>query len=269
MILSLNKLAVSLLVVASLTGITACSKSDNNQSAGTESSKVDLTISADKINDIKKNLSVYIYFNKINNIIPLYYTNLYFVYLKCANPLITTGDGKYFFGDQIFKVNDHKDAVNIAQNVQFKLNAEKLSEINPSDIIEYPSALKEEFVVYAFSDPTCPYCQEFHRSLPEINKLGISVRYIGFPRAVEFTPILKKVWCSSDKKAAFASIVDGQMINTEECQTNPIDSFIDLGHELGVNGTPNIFLPDGRKVGGFMKPDELYKALSEIRVSDK
>lgn len=268
MILSLNKLAVTLLAVAALTGITACTKSDNNQSAA-ESSKVDLTISADKINEIKKNLSVYIDVNKINNIIPLDYPNLYFVDLKGANPLITTGDGKYFFGDQIFKVNNNKDAVNIAQNVQFKLNAEKLSKINLSDFIEYPSTTKEEFVIYVFSDPTCPYCQEFHKYLPEINNLGISVRYIGFPRATEFVPILKKVWCSSDKKAAFASIVDGQMINTEECQTNPIDSFTDLGHEVGVNGTPNIFLPDGRKVGGFMKPTELYKALSEISAAER
>lgn len=267
--LRLNKIAVGLLFIASLTGITACSKSDDNQPAATVTPSVDLTISAEKINEIKKNLSIYVDVTKISNIIPLDYPNLYFVDLKGSNPLITTADGKYFLGDQIFKVSDNKNAVNIVQNVQFKLNADKLAKISPSDIIEYPSSIKEEYVVYVFSDPTCPYCRDFHKSLPEINNLGITVRYIGFPRAAEFSPILKKVWCSADKKTAFSSIINGQMINTDECQANPIDSFTDLGHEVGVNGTPNVFLPDGRKVGGFMKPDELYQALLEIRNSDK
>lgn len=264
----MNKLSAFLVATFLSMGMTACSKTDNSKSTETTSTaKADLTITADKINEIKNNLSIYIDTSKIQNIIPLDYPNLYFVDIKGANPLITTGDGKYFFGDQIFKVSDSKTAVNIAQEIQFKLNAEKLSKIKASDIIEYPSTGQEKFVIYVFSDPTCPYCSSFHRSLPEINQLGITVRYIGFPRAAEYTPISKRVWCSSDKKAAFASIVNGQMVNTEECTNNPIDSFVDLGHELGVNGTPNIFLPDGRKVGGYMKPDELYKTLLEIEAA--
>ena len=54
--LRLNKIAVGLLFIASLTGITACSKSDDNQPAATVTPSVDLTISAEKINEIKQRI---------------------------------------------------------------------------------------------------------------------------------------------------------------------------------------------------------------------
>ena len=40
-----------------------------------------------------------------------------------------------------------------------------------------------------------------------------------------------------------------------------------LGRELGISGTPAIFLPGGEMVGGYLPPDQMLKRLQQTEKS--
>lgn len=48
-------------------------------------------------------------------------------------------------------------------------------------MIEYKAA-NEKYVVTVFTDITCGYCVRLHSQMKEYNDLGITVRYMAFPR---------------------------------------------------------------------------------------
>jgi thiol:disulfide interchange protein DsbC len=50
-------------------------------------------------------------------------------------------------------------------------------------------------------------------------------------------------------------------IPKKECANNPVANQFALGEQLGVNGTPAIFLADGTLVPGYVPPEELAKRL--------
>ena len=42
-------------------------------------------------------------------------------------------------------------------------------------------AANEKYVITVFTDISCPYCQNCIK-VPELNKQGVTVRYLAFPR---------------------------------------------------------------------------------------
>ncbi|MBX4378204.1 thioredoxin fold domain-containing protein [Mycobacterium tuberculosis] len=46
--------------------------------------------------------------------------------------------------------------------------------------------------------------------------------------------------------------------------TNPVAMQYALGQQLGVNGTPAIFAPDGTQLGGYLPPAQLRAALEKL-----
>ena len=112
-----------------------------------------------------------------------------------------------------------------------------------------------------FTDTTCPYCHKLHAEVPELNKRGIEVRYVAFPRQGLNSPgdeQLQAVWCSTDKKAAMDKMVDGKEIKAAKC-ANPVSKQFALGQSIGVNGTPAIVLADGQVIPGYQPAPQVAK----------
>ena len=85
-------------------------------------------------------------------------------------------DGEYLLQGKIYKLTD-KGISNVTNKVLLdKLNALK------DEMIVYP-AKNEKHVVTVFMDITCHYCHLLHQQVKEYNDLGITVRYLAFPRA--------------------------------------------------------------------------------------
>ena len=83
--------------------------------------------------------------------------------------------GEYLLQGNIYKLSD-KGISNISNNVLMdKLNA------LTSEMIVYP-AKNEKHVVTVFMDITCHYCHLLHQQIKEYNDLGITIRYLAFPR---------------------------------------------------------------------------------------
>ena len=61
------------------------------------------------------------------------------------------------------------------------------------------------YTVTVFTDVDCQYCRKLHSEIAEINKLGVRVRYVFFPRSGPGTESWHKaeaVWCSANRNEA-------------------------------------------------------------------
>ena len=114
-----------------------------------------------------------------------------------------------------------------------------------------------------FTDIDCPYCAKLHREVPQLNKNGITVEYLMFPRAGLGTPSFKKavsMWCAEDNNKSMTEAKEGRPIDNKTCE-NPIKAQYQLGQELGVRGTPALITKTGKLIPGYVPADRLTKML--------
>jgi thiol:disulfide interchange protein DsbC len=126
-----------------------------------------------------------------------------------------------------------------------------------------------KYTVTVFTDIDCPYCRAFHANIAEINKLGIAVDYLFWPRSGLGTPSAQKavdVWCASDRKDALTRAFEGQGPRNATCQS-PVAHDFNLGMDLGVDGTPTIIADNGVVLGGYVDPQELLRRLETVHAT--
>ena len=123
-----------------------------------------------------------------------------------------------------------------------------------------------KYTVTVFTDTECGYCRRLHQDIAELNRNGIGVEYVAFPRmgpgSKDFAEMIS-VWCADDRKAAMNNAKAGQPVAAREC-TSPVAMQYALGQRLGVNGTPAIFAADGTQLGGYLPPAQLKAALEKL-----
>jgi len=123
-----------------------------------------------------------------------------------------------------------------------------------------------KYTVTVFTDTECGYCRKLHQDIAELNRNGIGVEYLAFPRmgpgSKDFTDMIS-VWCADDRKTAMNNAKAGQPVPARDC-TSPVAMQYELGQKLGVNGTPAIFAADGTQLGGYVPPAQLKTALENL-----
>lgn len=130
--------------------------------------------------------------------------------------------------------------------------------------VSFPSS-KEEYEVFIFTDVECGYCRKLHERVDEYNALGITVHYMAYPRAGLNSAVADKmraVWCAEDPQSAMTKAKNGKTITAKSCD-QPIAEHFQFGRQVGVTGTPNIILNDGRMLGGYVEPEKLLAVLEE------
>lgn len=172
--------------------------------------------------------------------------------------IYVTEDGKYAFQGKLYELTN-KGPVDVAGKMLMdKLNSYK------SEMIVYP-AKNEKHVVTVFMDITCHYCHLLHQQLKEYNDLGITVRYLAFPRAGMNNQTAKQmeaIWTAKDPVFALNEAEKGSL--PKEVKTpNVVKKHYDLGVQFGVRGTPSIVTSKGEVIGGYLKPADLLAALEE------
>ncbi|MEW9624004.1 DsbC family protein [Rhodanobacter geophilus] len=176
-------------------------------------------------------------------------------------------DGKYLLNGDLVDLGAKKSLNDAAWAVFRKA---ELAKVPASARIEFAPP-NPKYRVTVFTDVSCPYCKVLHEHIAEFNKEGIAVDYLAWPREGvtdlrgQPTPIYKEmvsVWCAADRKAAFTAAKEDHAPKQASC-SNPVRYEYELGLKLGVNGTPAIFTPDGRQVGGYLTPAQLLQALQK------
>lgn len=172
--------------------------------------------------------------------------------------IYVTDDGKYAFQGKLYELTD-KGPVDVAGKLLMdKLNSYK------NEMIIYP-AKNEKYVVTVFMDITCHYCHLLHQQVKDYNDLGITVRYLAFPRAgmsSETAKQMEAIWTAKDPVFALNEAEKGNPPK-ELKSPNIVKKYYELGIQFGVKGTPSIVTSTGEVIGGYLKPADLLAALKE------
>ena len=171
--------------------------------------------------------------------------------------LYVSENGQYVLQGKMYELTN-KGPVDVAG----KLLVDKVNALK-NEMIIYP-AKNEKYVVTVFMDITCHYCHILHQQVKEYNDLGITVRYLAFPRGGmnETARQMEAIWTAKDPVFALNEAEKGNL--PKELKTpNIVKRHYDLGVQLGVQGTPSIVTSTGELIGGYLKPKDLLAALTE------
>lgn len=173
-----------------------------------------------------------------------------------------SADGTYILQAKIYNLDE--EMRNETEIALADMRTEGLKQFDDS-YIEF-KAKDEKYVITVFTDTTCGYCQRLHEQVGAYNEVGITVRYLAYPRAGLNSPTYRQmvnVWCAVDPKEAMTSAKNGQSVAPANCN-NDIARQFKFGRSIGVNGTPNIVLSNGSIIPGYQPPEQLLSALQNI-----
>jgi thiol:disulfide interchange protein DsbC len=190
--------------------------------------------------------------------------NFYRVTIEGGSAVYMHNTGEYFLTGSLLKLNG-SELVNLTAEAEAKERLVLMQELKPDEMIVFsPKApMETKAAITVFTDVDCGYCQKLHQEVPELNAMGIEVRYMGFPRAGIGSGSHKKLvsaWCADDQQDAMTKLKMRQSIEPKDCP-NPIAEQYNLGQRMGVNGTPAIFLEDGTLIPGYRPAKALAKEL--------
>lgn len=186
-------------------------------------------------------------------------SGLYQVQLQGGRQLYASADGQFVLQGYLFQVKDGQ-AINLTEQHETRAIAKTINAIPIAEMVVFaPEAPKTHITV--FTDTDCGYCQKLHSEVPELNRLGVEVRYVAFPRQGLQSPAYKElvsIWCSKDRQAAMNLAKSRQEVPAAECE-NPVAEQYALGQMVGVTGTPAIVLANGKLIPGYQPAPQLSK----------
>lgn len=173
--------------------------------------------------------------------------------------IYVSADGRFLFtGDLI----DLDTRTNLSERGREKQNSAALAQLGADKMIVIGPE-KPRHVVTVFTDVDCPYCAQLHLEVPALNKEGVQVRYVFFPRAGLESESFRRsvaVWCAADRAKAIGVAKAGGELEMKQC-SNPIAEHFQLSQRLQVQGTPAIFLPNGSVIPGYIPAAKLVAIL--------
>jgi len=183
--------------------------------------------------------------------------NLYQV-MYGTEVVYVSDDGKYFLSGDLI---DLKTRENLSEIAKRGIRNDMLNKQDNKPVVF--KAKDEKHVLTVFTDIDCPYCAKLHREVPELNKKGITVKYLMFPRAGLQSESYKKavsMWCSDDQQQAMTDAKARKPIPSKTCD-NPVAAQYNLGGDVGVTGTPALITSSGRLIPGYVPAERLAKML--------
>ena len=184
---------------------------------------------------------------------------LYQVQLKGGRQLYTSADGQFLVQGYLFQVKDGQ-AVNLTEVEESRAVAEQINAIPASEMVIF-AAKQPKTHITVFTDTDCGYCQKLHSEVAELNRLGVDVRYVAFPRQGLNSPAAKEmvsVWCAKDRQSAMNRAKARKGVDDAQCD-NPVAKHYELGQMIGVSGTPAIVLANGKLIPGYQPAPQLAK----------
>lgn len=177
--------------------------------------------------------------------------------------VLATEDGKYFVVGDLYQVNGG-ELVNLSEKHRDAERRELLAEVDTSDMIVFPAQGETRAQISVFTDVTCFYCQKLHREVPELNKRGVEVRYLAYPRSGVGSAsydMLVTAWCSEDQQTALTRLKNKESVPPAKCDDHPVESEYELGQRMGVRGTPALVTEEGKLIPGYQSADQLMATL--------
>ena len=170
-------------------------------------------------------------------------------------------DGQFLLSGSLIDVDTGK---NLTEDKRAEGRIGLINSIDESKMIVFsPEEVKHRVTV--FTDIDCGYCRRMHTEIDELNKRGIEVRYLFFPRAGLNSKSYKKavsVWCAENQQEALTQAKLGKPVAEKTCD-NPIDEHMVLVSKLGLTGTPASVLANGQIMPGYLPVERYVEMLAE------
>jgi thiol:disulfide interchange protein DsbC len=186
-------------------------------------------------------------------------------FMQGADVSYLTADGKYFLDGNLYDMDTRENLTEARRSVA---RAAMINAVPESQMLIF-SPKNPLYTITVFTDIDCPYCRKLHSEMAELNKLGVRVRYMFYPRTGPGTDSWRKaevVWCSPDRNAALTRAKAGAQLDlTKTCGPTPIAREYELGQSIGVRGTPAMFTENGDYLSGYMPPQELVQKIKELQ----
>jgi thiol:disulfide interchange protein DsbC len=176
-----------------------------------------------------------------------------------AEVVYVSADGRYVLRGDLIDVVSMR---NLTEDTRTAARLQALDALGEQGMIVFGPA-EARHTITVFTDVDCPYCVKLHQEVPELNRQGVKVRYLAFPRAGLDSPGFRKtvsVWCADDRQQALTDAKAGKPVPEKTCD-NPVKQHYEAGQALGVNGTPTLVLDNGRVLPGYVPAARLVQAL--------
>jgi thiol:disulfide interchange protein DsbC len=171
--------------------------------------------------------------------------------------------GNYVIQGKIYDLRSERD---LTEERLRKLNAIKFESL-PLELAVKIQRGDGKRVLAMFSDPYCPACRQFERSLAQIDNVTIYVFMYPVIRP-ENVDHSRMVWCSADRAKAWLELAAAPKPKVPNAPKNcgdPVDKVLKLGRSLAVNSTPTLVLANGERLSGGLSPQDLKDLLDQPR----
>ena len=133
-----------------------------------------------------------------------------------------TIDGKYFIDGNVYDMHSRE---NLTEQLRTHARLAMINAVPESQMLIF-SPPNPKYTITVFTDVDCQYCRKLHSQMGELNRLGIEVRYMFFPRTGPGTESWHKaevVWCSPDRNDTFTRAKSGAALDLKKvCPPNPV-----------------------------------------------
>jgi len=175
--------------------------------------------------------------------------------------LYTDPAGKLVIQGRIFDLSSDRD---LTEERLRKLNAVRFDSL-PLDLAVKVQRGNGKRVMAMFSDPYCPACRQFERTLAQIDDITIYIFMYPVIRP-ENASHSRAVWCSPDRAKAWLELAAAAQPRVPAASpncANPVDKLLATGRTLRVNATPTLILASGERISGGLAAEDLKLLLDQ------
>ena len=168
--------------------------------------------------------------------------------------LYATRDGRFLLLNGDLLSVSETNVLNWTEQRRSKERIELIGNVDIDDMIVFSPSEPAKGYINVFTDITCGYCRKLHLEMDDLNRRGVEVRYLAFPRGgleSDGARQLATAWCSRNRESTLTSLKAGVELPVNECDGNPVAEHYALGNRLGVRGTPAIVTSDGQLIPGY------------------
>lgn len=202
---------------------------------------------------------------QVQSVEPSPLAGLYEVVLNTGETLYSDGEGTHLLAGQLFRVDGDKGLVNLTEQKRNEARRQAMASVDEADLVVYKPEGEVKATINVFTDVDCPYCRKLHEEVPALNRMGVQVNYLAFPRGGPQSRTFSRmeaIWCGNEqeRRERMDEVKGGEQVAPEKCD-NPVLEQYELGQKIGVTGTPALVLEDGTLLPGYVPATRLGQML--------
>ncbi|NWG87678.1 MAG: DsbC family protein [Hydrogenophilaceae bacterium] len=119
--------------------------------------------------------------------------------------------------------------------------------------------------VAVFSDPDCPFCKRLEKELALLDNITVYVFLNPIASLHPEAPARSnEIWCSADRAKSWRDyMLEGKKpAASGKCDT-PVNDILALAEKIGVEGTPALVFPNGKRVDGAISAAQIEELLQQ------